>query len=214
MFVAFVFGVAGCATSLHEPVNLGAHKQEIRDYVKSGRYAEQLEDVATQANDWIEKRAARKAAGESLAVVLDLDETLFLNWSRLDASDFTYVREDWNRWVAEAAAPAIELADPDSVELRIRLSGAGAALVRPGQPLSVISHADRAHPLATRVLSVSPRGDAAGGRGAVEARVRLARSDAWRPGVTGEGSVRVRESTLLGAFWWEVRSRLRTDLLL
>lgn len=103
-----MLGVAGCATSRLEPANLDAHKQEIREYVKSGRYAEQLKNVAAQANDWIETRAARKAEGENLAVVLDLDETLFLNWSRIDASDFTYVREDWNRWVAEAAAPAVE----------------------------------------------------------------------------------------------------------
>src|SRR5690606_24266654 len=64
--------------------------------------------VAARANDWIEKRVARRSGGEQLAVVLDLDETLFLNWSRIDESDFTYVREDWNRWVMEASAPAID----------------------------------------------------------------------------------------------------------
>jgi acid phosphatase len=108
LFAALVLGVAGCATSRLEPANLGAHKREIRDYVKSGTYAEQLEDVAMQANDWIEQRVARRSGGEQLAVVLDLDETLFLNWSRIDESDFTYVSEDWNRWVEAAAAPAIE----------------------------------------------------------------------------------------------------------
>lgn len=108
MFVAIGLGLAGCATSIREPANLGAHKQELRDYVESGTYADQLKSVAAQANDWIEERVARKSEGEQLVVVLDLDETLFLNWSRIDASDFTYVREDWNRWVAEAAAPAIE----------------------------------------------------------------------------------------------------------
>jgi predicted secreted acid phosphatase len=108
VFVAIGLGLAGCATSIREPANLDAHKRAIRDYVESGTYEEQLKEVAAQANDWIEKRVARRSEGEQLVIVLDLDETLFRNWSRIDASDFTYVREDWNRWVAGASAPAIE----------------------------------------------------------------------------------------------------------
>ena len=104
VFVAIGLGLVGCATPIREPANLDAHKQEIRDYVKSGTYAEQLKAVAAQANDWIEKRVARKSEGEQLVVVLDLDETLFLNWSRIDASDFTYVREDWNHRTSRASA--------------------------------------------------------------------------------------------------------------
>lgn len=100
--------MAGCATSVREPANLDTHKREIREYVKSGAYDRELARIAEQAQRWIEQRVKRKSEGERLVVVLDLDETLFLNWSRMDESDFTYVHADWDRWVAQAAAPAIE----------------------------------------------------------------------------------------------------------
>jgi acid phosphatase len=103
-----VLALAGCANPVREPANLDTHKREIREYVKSGAYDRELARIAGQAQRWIEQRVKRKADGERLAVVLDLDETLFLNWSRMDASDFTYVHADWDRWVAQAAAPAIE----------------------------------------------------------------------------------------------------------
>jgi acid phosphatase len=99
---------AGCATTTREPANLSAHKQEIREYVRSGAYDRELARIAGQAQRWIERRVKQKRDDERLAVVLDLDETLFLNWSRVDASDFTYVHADWDRWVAQASAPAIE----------------------------------------------------------------------------------------------------------
>jgi multidrug resistance efflux pump len=109
-----------------------------------------------------------------------------------------------------AGAAALALVDADSVEVRVALQGAGAALVRAGAPVRLVSHADVAHPAEAVVRSVAP----AGTRGGVEARVWLARSDAWRPGVTGEASVRLGGSTMLGAAWWTVRARLRSDLLL
>jgi hypothetical protein len=58
---------------------------------------------------------------------------------------------------------------------------------------------------------VSPAAEAGGG---VEARVRLPAGPAWRAGVTGEASVRLRRSNLLGALWWGVRQRVRQDILL
>ena len=56
--------------------------------------------------------------------------------------------------------------------------------------------------------------DMADGSGAVEARVGLRGDWRWRPGMTGEASVTLRESNLWGALWWSVRRRVRTDLLL
>ena len=106
---AFGFStLVGCAIGIREPSNLDAHKAEIREYVKSGGYASDLERVACAAQVWIEQRVARRSQEERLAVVFDLDETLFLNWSRIDESDFTYVRADWDQWVAQSSAPAIE----------------------------------------------------------------------------------------------------------
>ena len=118
------------------------------------------------------------------------------------------------RRLAAGDAP-LALGDPDSVEVRIALTGAGAALARPGQEAHLVSYADVAEPVVARVASVSSAGPAAGGRaGGVEARVRLARTAAWRPGVTGEARIALARSTVLGALWWAVRARLRPEVLL
>ena len=49
---------------------------------------------------------------------------------------------------------------------------------------------------------------------AVEARVRLPAQPAWRPGASGEAAVVVRRSNILGAMWWGVRRKVRSDVLL
>lgn len=115
------------------------------------------------------------------------------------------------RWV-EAGDRLLELGQPDSVELRLALAGAGASLVKPGQPLAVISHADPGTRLETRVGSVSAA--AADPGGGLQARVRTAAGGAWRPGMTGEGSVTIGRSNVWGSLWWALRRWIRTDILL
>jgi hypothetical protein len=95
------------------------------------------------------------------------------------------------------------------VEARVRLDAAGATLVRPGQRASLVSHADVAHPVRLEVAGI-----AAAASDAVEARLRLPAGPAWRPGVTGEARITVRRSSLLGALWWALRRRVRSDVLL
>jgi putative peptide zinc metalloprotease protein len=104
-----------------------------------------------------------------------------------------------------------EVGQPDSLEVRIALTGAGATQVRPGQPVHLVFHAD-ATTLAARVTGLALSGTSAAG--AVEARVGMGGSTAWRPGMTGEASVTLRRSNVWGALWWGVRKRVRTDLLL
>jgi hypothetical protein len=48
----------------------------------------------------------------------------------------------------------------------------------------------------------------------VEARLRLPADESWRAGVTGEASIRLRESNVWGALWWHARRLIRTDLFL
>jgi putative peptide zinc metalloprotease protein len=105
----------------------------------------------------------------------------------------------------------LELGQPDSLEIRIALAGAGATQVRPGQPARLLFHADGGT-LAARVTGVAQA--SAAGSGAVEARVGVGGSARWRPGMTGEASVTVRRSNLWGALWWGFRQRVRTDILL
>jgi len=105
----------------------------------------------------------------------------------------------------------IELGQPDSLEIRIALAGAGATQVREGQPVRLVFHADGAT-LAARVTGVAQV--SAAGSGTVEARVGMRGSPRWRPGMTGEASVTLRRSNLWGSLWWGIRRRVRTDILL
>ncbi len=85
--------------------------------------------------------------------------------------------------------------DLTALEARIELTQAGSAAVQPGQRVRLIAYQAMAEPFEGVIRSVAPAG---GGHpfGAIEARV------AWR------------RSTLLGALWWSVRSRIRSSLLL
>ena len=113
------------------------------------------------------------------------------------------------RWV-EAGDRVIEVGQPDSVELRIALAGAGASRVQAGQPVDLISYADPGIRIRSRVGTVA----AAGSGGSVQARVRMAGGGWLRPGMTGEASVTLRRSNVWGAVWWAIRQRVRTDILL
>jgi putative peptide zinc metalloprotease protein len=114
------------------------------------------------------------------------------------------------QWVSEGVE-VLHLGQPDSVEARIGLTGAGATLVRQGQPVRLLSNATLESPIRTTVSGVSVAGDSPG---RLEARVRLAAGSSWRPGMTGEASITLRRSNLWGALWWGVRTRIRSDILL
>ena len=103
--------------------------------------------------------------------------------------------------------------DQSQLEARARLSSAGSARVRPGQRVRLISYQRLAAPLEATVTSVSAA--ARGGDfGALEVRIALPPDARLLAGATGEASVLWGRSTVLGAIWWAVRSRIRNDLIL
>jgi multidrug efflux pump subunit AcrA (membrane-fusion protein) len=114
------------------------------------------------------------------------------------------------QWVSQGQL-VLELGQPDTVEVRIALSGAGATQVQPGQPVRLLSEATLEGPRRAVVSSVSVAGSSPG---SLEARVRLPAADGWRPGVRGEARVTLRSSNVWGALWWSVRRGIRTDILL
>lgn len=117
--------------------------------------------------------------------------------------------------VAHGGDSLLAIAVLDSVELRIALGAAGATRVKPGQTIHAISYGDPSAPWTGRVADVSATGaGAVGATGVLEARVRRAANDAWRPGMSGEASVDLQRSTVLAALWWKARQLLRTDLWL
>jgi putative peptide zinc metalloprotease protein len=114
------------------------------------------------------------------------------------------------RWVSKGEV-VLQLGQPDSVELRIGLAGAGATLVQPGQAVNLLSGATLDQRLRARISAVAVT---ANSPGATEARVRLAAGNAWRPGMTGRARITLRRSNVWGALWWSLRKGIRTDLLL
>jgi hypothetical protein len=103
------------------------------------------------------------------------------------------------------------LAGLRGTEARVALWGAGASLTRTGQRARLVAHADPAIRLDAPVTGVA---EAASPDGTLETRVALPPTAGLRPGMTGEARVRLREGTIWEAVWWDLRSRIRSDLLL
>jgi len=114
----------------------------------------------------------------------------------------------------DAGDEIMRVAMLDSLEARIALAHAGAASVRPGQVVHLITLGAVAEPIDGVVGVVAPAGGGAAEPGTIEVRVRVGQGTAWRAGATGEASVEIRRSTMLAALWWSVRQRIRGDVLL
>jgi multidrug efflux pump subunit AcrA (membrane-fusion protein) len=106
----------------------------------------------------------------------------------------------------------MQIASLDRLEARVALARGGASSVVPGQAVHLIAYGDAAHPVDAAVAAVARAGDRS--QGTIEIRVPVRRDSGWRAGATGEASVELRRSTALAALWWNVRQRLRNDLLI
>ena len=93
----------------------------------------------------------------------------------------------------------------------LRLRGAGASSVVSGQSVSLLPNTAAAEALTSRILQVSTTAEPSH---SLEGRVRLAASDPWRPGMSGQARVTLRQSNLWGALWWSIRREIRSDILL
>jgi putative peptide zinc metalloprotease protein len=115
------------------------------------------------------------------------------------------------RWISSGEV-VLELGWPDSVEIRIELPGAGGTLVRPGQRVRLLSAAATTE--ASRIVPLSSVSASGGPNKVLEARARMAAAPSFRPGMTGEARVTLRESNVWGALWWNIRRHIRSDILL
>ena len=111
----------------------------------------------------------------------------------------------------DAGDHLMDVAVIDSLEVRVAMGRGGAANIRTGQVVHLMAY-DHSAPADGLVGTVAPAGSTSDG--AIEVRVPIARTAAWRAGTTGEASVELQRSTVLGALWWNVRQRIRGDLLL
>ncbi|MFO7446983.1 MAG: HAD family acid phosphatase, partial [Ignavibacteriaceae bacterium] len=92
-----------CSPS-HELINLSKAKNAVIKYHASGEYDNDLLMAVNEAED---KFAEITFTGSS-AVVFDVDETALSNYEINKQLDFGYVVSEWNKWIEEARAPAIE----------------------------------------------------------------------------------------------------------
>lgn len=91
--------------------NLDKLKDQLKQYHDcvgaSGCYARDLDVEADRAIAFLERRAARNAKHEKLALVLDIDETTLSNYEEMLKAGFAYDAKAFDAWVASEKAPAI-----------------------------------------------------------------------------------------------------------
>jgi putative peptide zinc metalloprotease protein len=186
-----------------------------REMASSRRLSDSLTIRAAQARARNEisnlalLEAARSIEEAKFAGLRHRIEALRIRALRAGAVMTARPQELAGQWVSSGEVVLL-LGQPDSVEIRIALGGAGFALIRAGQPVRLLSDATMSPQTRARVLAVST---AATSPGSLEARVRLPADQSWRPGMTGEAKITVRQSNLWGAMWWGLRSRVRSDIL-
>lgn len=92
--------------------NIGQVKDQLRAYYactcSCGCYARDFDAQAQKALAVLTQRAAHRATGEKLAIVLDIDETSLSNWEEMSKVDFTYDSKAFSAWENTARASALD----------------------------------------------------------------------------------------------------------
>jgi len=94
-----------------EPPNLSLVKSEIKNYHDSGRYQKDLTAAIQRAQKYIIDQALineKKKPHQSLALVLDIDETSLSNYDNLVSHDFSGNRKQIHQYILKANAPVIK----------------------------------------------------------------------------------------------------------
>jgi acid phosphatase len=89
--------------------NLGKLKLRLVAYhdCKERCYETDLNHQSDLAIAYLQRRVAKAATQEKLALVLDIDETSLSNWTVESQDDFGYIGKDWTDWENSEKAPAI-----------------------------------------------------------------------------------------------------------
>ena len=216
--VAAVFAREGARVSAGAPLARLIDRGLERELLETLRTADSLSVAASRA------RAAGSAVAERLeserggaiARLAGLQSrhealTLRARWGGVVTTP--RVEELVGRHV-NAGDRLMRIASLDQLEARVALASGGAAAVKVGQLTHLIAHGDPTRPTDARVTTVASAGGGPDAPGVIEARVLLQNDGPWRAGATGEASVELRRSNALAALWWNVRQRLRNDILL
>lgn len=101
----------GIVTIKEPKPNLGQLKTQLSTYhdcKESSCYTPQIERQSDKAIAFLKRRAAKAKPDEKLALVLDIDETSLSNWTEEKQDDYGYIANDWNNWIKQRSAPAID----------------------------------------------------------------------------------------------------------
>jgi biotin carboxyl carrier protein len=213
--VVAMFGREGEALAAGQPVLEILQLDLGRAAAVDRRLADSLATVVREARAGADAGEETRAAAESTGAAAELAATrsriaMGTIRARIAGTVVTPHPEAQIGRRVGAGDTLLLLQDLGLLEARIRLSSAGAVRVAAGQPVRLVSYQRATEPFEGAVASVAP----IGAGGPLEARVTLPAATALRVGATGEARVVLRRSTLLGALWWEVRGRIRNDLLL
>ncbi len=124
VLAAAVFAMGSLSISAQQPAmrvaplaqgeklpNLDKLKDELKHYhdctCACGCYAKDLDAEADRAIAFLRVRVAHNAKHETLALVLDIDETTLSNYSEMVKAGFAYDAKAFAEWEDRAAAPAI-----------------------------------------------------------------------------------------------------------
>jgi len=191
-----------------------------RDRLRVGRVVDSLaaQEAAARAGGRVADAEALAASRRSaLAQLMALEERAAQLTLRAPING-TVMTPHPEELLGRAVVPGDSLlvvATLETVEARIALRGAGATRVRTGDLVHLVSYGSPEWPWTGRITQISIAGDSAKPlTGAIEARVRLASSDVWRPGSQGAATIEVGRSTVFGALWWKLRQLVRGDVLL
>lgn len=106
-----IFLIVTAATSIsfigngsREPRNLALCKEQVKAYVTSKRYMEDIREVTTEAQTYI---AEHMRPANRNAIVLDIDETSLSNLEYDLELDFGYSLPTWNEWIKKSQAAPI-----------------------------------------------------------------------------------------------------------
>jgi acid phosphatase len=107
--LVLVTALAGTSLSLvsnksQEPRNLSLCKEEVKAYVTSKQYMEDIRAVTTEAEKYI---AEQIDTTKRNAIVLDIDETSLSNLKYELEMDFGYTSATWSEWRQKSQAPPI-----------------------------------------------------------------------------------------------------------
>ncbi|NNM58703.1 MAG: acid phosphatase [Legionellales bacterium] len=98
------------ALALAEPTNLQVEKDQLKQYVTSGEYLKEQQQVATTAEAYLAKYIATNKQSKNpkkLAIVLDIDETSLSNYPDIVAMDFGGTWDELNTLQLKGVDPVI-----------------------------------------------------------------------------------------------------------